>query len=125
MSACGARPLLYAQGWEAGKEGLGGGGRRGSGRGLRVPEEAAAGDGQVIRPQGGRGCGGAGGGRKGCPGAAGATPGRGPMEQDPAASQQAGDHSDPRMLRRTEPSGEGEWLVDGGGRGAEGPSDHL
>lgn len=44
------------------------------------------------------------------------------MERDPAASQQAGDHFRPQDAEREQSPAGREWLVDGGGRGAEGPA---
>lgn len=96
--------------------------------GERVPEEAAAEEGQVISPtgrawlwaaQGGR--------RKG-------RPRRGPGEEemdigegrrsgDLAAKWRAGDHSRPQdEEEREQSSGERKWLADGGRRGGKGPA---
>ena len=91
--------------------------------GERVPEEAAAEDGQVISPTGrawlweARG-----GGRKGCQGA-GATPGRAGEAGPCCLPAGWGPFQTPGCWERTEPSGEG---VAGGWRRqrCRGPSDH-
>ena len=49
----------------------------------------------------------------------------GPVKRDPAASQQAGDHFRPQDAGREQSPAGREWLVDGGGRGAEGPATIL
>lgn len=93
--------------------------------GERVPEEAAAEEGQVISPTGRAWLSEArGGGWKGCRGAGGgADAGESRRSGDPAASRRAGDHFRPQDAEEREHSPGGrKWLVDGGRRGGEGPA---